>query len=307
MSSATEGIWQALSLSLIPSIAMLGLSLAAYKIEVPAKVAAAMQHLAAGIVLSAMAVELVPIISAAPQNLPCTIGIVAGFLGGIGLFLILGNFCEGEEEEGDDERTPLKSPATLLASGDRQSYGGAAPSTPVQLLKRKTSLLLRSKKLESEPEDKKVPYPTALVGAVVVDSIVDGFLIGITAVSGHTAGLVMSIALSVEMGFLGLTFAATMRKQNACVGFISVLVPPICLALGGCVGALAAGLMESTPPLHVGLVSFGMAALLYLVTEELLLEAHEALDKDGQGHVWWVDLCFFPGFLASFLLEKAAD
>ena len=36
------------------------------------------------------------------------------------------------------------------------------------------------------------------------------------------------------------------------------------------------------------------------VTEELLVEAHS-----GEGeHVWWVDLQFFVGFLASFLLEK---
>lgn len=40
---------------------MLSLSIAAYKIEVPVVFVAAMQHLAAGIVLSAMAVELVDI------------------------------------------------------------------------------------------------------------------------------------------------------------------------------------------------------------------------------------------------------
>jgi zinc transporter ZupT len=44
------------------------------------------------------------------------------------------------------------------------------------------------------------------------------------------------------------------------------------------------------------------AALLYLVTEELLLEAHE----EGSDHVWWVDVMFFAGFIASILIEKAA-
>ena len=37
------------------------------------------------------------------------------------------------------------------------------------------------------------------------------------------------------------------------------------------------------PAVHVGLISFGIAALLYLVTEELLLEAHE----NSGGHKWW--------------------
>lgn len=75
-----------------------------------------------------------------------------------------------------------------------------------------------------------------------------------------------------------------------------------------------------------------MAALLYLVTEELLIEAHE----NGAGHVWYVgpthccggmslslsvvlsaalwsrgcryvDLMFFAGFIISVLLEQAVD
>jgi hypothetical protein len=33
-----------------------------------------------------------------------------------------------------------------------------------------------------------------------------------------------------------------------------------------------------------GLIAFGSASLLWLVTEELLLEAHEGKG----GHVWWV-------------------
>ena len=45
--------------------------------------------------------------------------------------------------------------------------------------------------------------------------------------------------------------------------------------------------------------------LLFLVTEELLLEAHEAQEHHGgEEHIWWVDACFFGGFLAAFLLDK---
>jgi hypothetical protein len=47
----------------------------------------------------------------------------------------------------------------------------------------------------------------------------------------------------------------------------------------------------------------------YLVTEELLLEAHESLDEAGHdgGHVWRVDLCFVVGFLISLCLQKAQN
>ena len=41
-----------------------------------------------------------------------------------------------------------------------------------------------------------------------------------------------------------------------------------------------------------------MKALLYLVTEELLIEAHETPDRP------WVTAMFFVGFLALLLLEE---
>ena len=42
--------------------------------------------------------------------------------------------------------------------------------------------------------------------------------------------------------------------------------------------------------------------------EELLLEAHHNIEKEGGGeHVWWVDLMFFVGFLGAFLIQKAID
>jgi ZIP family zinc transporter len=56
--------------------------------------------------------------------------------------------------------------------------------------------------------------------------------------------------------------------------------------------------------LNTGIVSFGVAALLYLVTEELLIEAHETTEEAGEGHVWWVDATFFVGFMLAFVLEK---
>ena len=37
---------------------------------------------------------------------------------------------------------------------------------------------------------------------------------------------------------------------------------------------------------HAEVVSCAVAALLYMVTEELLVSAHE----DGIGHRWWVDI-----------------
>ena len=54
--------------------------------------------------------------------------------------------------------------------------------------------------------------------------------------------------------------------------------------------------------MHTALLAFGVAALLYLITEELLLEAHASQKEE---HIWWVDAMFFLGFFLSFLLEKS--
>ena len=53
--------------------------------------------------------------------------------------------------------------------------------------------------------------------------------------------------------------------------------------------------------LFIGLMSFGASALLYMVAEELLLEAHE---DNATDHVWWVDLQLYVGFYASMMLSK---
>ena len=54
-------------------------------------------------------------------------------------------------------------------------------------------------------------------------------------------------------------------------------IPPLSLWLGGFIGATTAAAVARAPAMHVALISFGIAALLFLVTEELLLEAHEAV------------------------------
>jgi len=114
-------------------------------------------------------------------------------------------------------------------------------------------------------------------------------------------GLILSLALAVEMGFTGLAYASTMRKQPAVRALLSIALPPVVLQLGALVGAVATSLLVALPALHTALVAFGTSALLYLVTVELLHEAHQAMDR---GHIWWVEILFFVGFLIAILLEK---
>ena len=69
----------------------------------------------------------------------------------------------------------------------------------------------------------------------------------------------------------------SLKKQKHSVFLVSILLPPLSLWLGGFIGATTAAAVARAPAMHVALISFGIAALLFLVTEELLLEAHEAV------------------------------
>ena len=98
------------------------------------------------------------------------------------------------------------------------------------------------------------------------------------------------------------------KKQKHSVFLVSILLPPLSLWLGGFIGATTAAAVARAPAMHVALISFGIAALLFLVTEELLLEAHEAQEHSAhEEHIWWVDMFFFLGFLLSFLMDKLLD
>ena len=55
-----------------------------------------------------------------------------------------------------------------------------------------------------------------------------------------------------------------------------------------------------SPVWITGFLSFGLMALLYLVTEELLVEAHEKPDSP------LISAMFFVGFLALLLIEEIA-
>ena len=134
---------------------------------------------------------------------------------------------------------------------------------------------------------------------VYVDSCMDGMLLGLALVTGESAGIFMAAAMAFEMGFLGLTFAAACASQPLRLALPAVLAGPFFLVCGSAFGGLVANSLAANEPALVGCTAFGVAALLYMVCEELLVAAHE--DDD---HVWWVDAQLFVGFLMAMLIDK---
>lgn len=159
-----------------------------------------------------------------------------------------------------------------------------------------------AEKLERKSEGNKSEnaLPMGLLLALGIDLLIDGLLLGVGFAAGNTEGILLSVALALETFSLGLAVVlacidAKLSKQKNII---------ILLALGGTffVGAivgitLLSGLSQEWLEL---VLSFGLAALLFLVTEELLTEAHEEEETLFQTSM------FFLGFLIFLLIGMVA-
>lgn len=137
----------------------------------------------------------------------------------------------------------------------------------------------------------------ALLAAVGLDILIDGLVLGLAFIAGAKAGLLLTVALTFEVLFLGLTLTSelsetlkTRLKVVATVSFLALLLP---------LGTLIATPIAALPPVvNAGFLSFGLIALLYLVTEELLVEAHQNMDTP------LISGMFFVGFLGLLIIEE---
>lgn len=154
------------------------------------------------------------------------------------------------------------------------------------------SVMLLVKQLETIAKG-----PLGLLLAIAVDILIDGLVLGIGFAAGAKAGLLLTIALTIEVLFLGLTVANELSERVT--SRIKIVGTTAALVLLLPAGALLAGPVAGLPgPVLTGFFAFGLIALLYLVTEELLVEAHETEDRP------WVTAMFFAGFLVLLLLEE---
>ncbi|WP_332248024.1 ZIP family metal transporter [Legionella tunisiensis] len=121
--------------------------------------------------------------------------------------------------------------------------------------------------------------------------------------AGAKGGILIAIALAMEILFLGLSTTATLGSRS--VGVNARLLLSICLALLIPLGSIVGAALLSQLPMAItdGFLAFGVAALLYLVTEELLTEAHEQAFTETPD----ITACFFVGFLCILLLENLAS
>ncbi len=243
-------------LSLAPVLTTaLGATIAALR-PPRAGIRSGIQHFAAGVVFSVVAVELLPAVTRVHD--PIEIGLT--FAAGVALMLSI----EWLGRRADDQAER----STPAVAGPGRAVTPRGPSTG-QLV------------------------------AIGIDILIDGLLIGIALAAGQKEGLLLTAALSLELLSLGLAMAAGLTASGA--SRRRTILLPTALSLLLVVGAVAGDTMLQGASEHTlaGVLSFGSAALLYLVTEELLVDAHESPDSTG------ATAMFFAGFLLFMLLGMA--
>ncbi|MBC6612400.1 transporter [Hymenobacter sp. BT507] len=144
------------------------------------------------------------------------------------------------------------------------------------------------------------PLPWGLLLAIGIDILIDGLLLGIGFAAGAKEGTLLAVALTIELLSLGLATAVELRQDGHSKGRAVGIVAGLSLLLLTGAGVGLTVLQGATGNLLEIVLSFGLAALLFLVTEELLIEAHEETETP------WLTLAFFVGFLLFLLLGMVA-
>lgn len=139
--------------------------------------------------------------------------------------------------------------------------------------------------------------PRSLLLTLGVDIALDGLLISVGFVAGAKQGLLLTIALALEVLFLGIAGAVALGATGASKAKIIATTSGFGGLLLAGAGAGTLLLAGTSGAMIDAVLSFGLAALLYLVTEELLVEAHEEPETPV------LTAMFFLGFIVLLIVE----
>lgn len=153
-----------------------------------------------------------------------------------------------------------------------------------------------SKRIEKRNVGGQYAGAAGLLITVGIDMLIDGVLIGVTFLDNPDTGVIIAVALAIEVLFLGVAGVVALPDG---MGLVKKMAVPatfgLLLAAGVTVGVLT---LEGVTGAPIALIlAFGSAALLYLVTEELLVKASKVPETPVSTTL------FFVGFLAIFLLD----
>lgn len=153
-----------------------------------------------------------------------------------------------------------------------------------------------SKTIEKREIGGQFASASGLLITVCIDMLIDGVLIGVTFLNNPDTGAIIAVALAIEVLFLGVAAVVALPKD---LGLAQKLAVPAVFGLLLTVGVIGGVLaLEGVTGAPIAIIlAFGSAALLYLVTEELLVKAGKVPETPVSTTL------FFVGFLTIFLLD----
>lgn len=142
---------------------------------------------------------------------------------------------------------------------------------------------------KSKPATERINY--GLISTTFIDVAIDGLIIGVGFAAGGETGLALALGLSIELLFLGMSLVSGVIKGWRIVVMSTALGATILIA-----AVLGNHFLEgASATVIAATLSFSAAALLYLVTEELLVEAHEVEERSYSVLVLFAGFAVFWG------------
>ena len=164
------------------------------------------------------------------------------------------------------------------------------------------SLLLVINAVLEDPDDNSVqsrPRPMLLLMLpFLIDSLIDGLVVGISSKAAEQQW-VIPVAVALEMGLATLGLGTLLgRGAGRWRSRVSGALMAVTYVIGLSVSLVITNGLQG--PALTGTLAFGTAALIYLVVEEVMKEAH-ARGEDDSGVV---NVAFFIGLLCIWLLDS---
>lgn len=135
-----------------------------------------------------------------------------------------------------------------------------------------------------------------LAAVVMVDLTIDGFLLGVAASHDLRLGILLAVGLVLEDFFTTLSLAVSLvgSASRRKIAWITALITAG-MAVGVVLGALVAPALSQFA--YHAVLAFGAVALLFLILEELMREAHKVQET------YWATTTLFGGLLGFLLLH----
>lgn len=275
---------QGVLVGLIPSLSMLGASFLLSTLKIPGKVEAFFQYFAVGLILTVVGASLIPDILDLEEHTAASaiVGVTIGFPFGLVTIHGVNKFVEVYFSTKEDDNSKLHNP---LLEHEPNNY--------------RTTFSLNSANIVARSREKsenmsQTSIPTSILMPVIINALVDGFLIGLTVADDPSTGYVVAAALSVEMAFVGIALTVCVYKSSASTFLkrIVIVTPPVVLFLFTVLGAAVGEAARKIDILFVAVIAFSTVSLLFLVCDELIPAARV---NEGEHHSPLISSAIFMG------------